>query len=167
MKRAVSITSQPNTEFFLRLLESVGVRSFPTYERKREVGRVTFSVPDAMRIQIFNPLILTHRRKLLEKLAKASTYPRHWPSWLEEKVQGLIRRNLGTRAICETILRENNVFIKMHTVRKKMEMNADGMGFGKPRLGFGPKTFALPRQRSSQLSYRGTSPHRPRSIFNL
>jgi hypothetical protein len=28
---------------------------------------------------------------------------------------------------------------------------------GKPWLGFGPRTFALPRQRSTRLSYQGTN----------
>ena len=72
-----------------------------------------------MRIQVFNPVLLTHRRKLLERLAKAKTFQRHWPGWLDEKVGGMIRAGRGVREICETVLDEDNVFIKMHTVKRK------------------------------------------------
>ena len=131
--REVSITSQPNTRFFSELLNSLGVRNFITEERNRDFGVVTFSVPDAARIQVFSPYVMTHRRRLLEKLGGAKTFPRHWPKWLELKVTSLLQTKLGVREICETILEENHTFIRTHTVRRKAE--ALGIEFAKKSHG--------------------------------
>lgn len=140
--RSVNITSQPNTEFFSKVLASVGVRNSTSHERKRNVGRVTISVPDAMKIRVFNPGVLAHRRGALERLAKAKTYQRHWPEWLKEKVEGLIREGKGVRMICETVLEEDNTFIKMHTVKRKMMALKELGSGGEPRAGLDPATPA-------------------------
>jgi hypothetical protein len=74
-----------------------------------------------LKIDVFNPEVNTYRRKLLEKLVAASVYPRRWPSWLEEKVDRLGRLGLDKREICERILNENNTYIKMHGLGRKIQ----------------------------------------------
>ena len=120
--RSVGITSEPNTAFVSNLLTSLGVHNSVEYERARDVGRVSLSVPDAVRIGIFNPTVFTHRRKLLERLACAKTYPKHWPSWLNARVGQLIRNGEVPREVVEKILEENGVFVKMQTVARKAKL---------------------------------------------
>ena len=74
-----------------------------------------------MGIAIFNPQVNTYRRNLLERLVGANVYPRHWPSWLTEKVDHLIRLGLSKREICEHVLYEDNTYIKMHSLSRKMQ----------------------------------------------
>jgi len=75
-----------------------------------------------MGIAIFNPRVITYRRKLLEKIVGASVYPVHWPRWLSEETDSLIRLGLSKTEICERILNENNVYVKMHSLNRKIEM---------------------------------------------
>lgn len=138
--RSVSITSQPNTELVSRLLTSLGVHNSVSRESGRDMARVSFSVPDAARIGVFNPVVMTHRRRLLERLANARTFQRRWPQWLDEKVEMLIRDGRRAREVVERILEEDNVFIKMHTVTRKAD--AIRLNVREPREGFGPSTFA-------------------------
>jgi hypothetical protein len=77
-----------------------------------------------MGIAIFNPQVNTYRRNLLEKLVGANVYPRHWPSWLTEKVDRLIRLGLSKREICERVLYEDNTYIKMHNLSRKMQIRS-------------------------------------------
>ena len=122
--RSVSITSEPNTILISNLFSSLGIHNLIERESIRDVARVSLSVPDAFRICLFNPVVLTHRRKLLEKLAKARSFPRHWPPWLEEKVDSQIRSGRPAREIVERVLEDDNVFVKMRTVTRK----ADAIG---------------------------------------
>jgi len=117
--RSVSITSQPNTDLVSRLLGSLGIHNSISCENKRDMARVSLSISDAVRIGIFNPSIMTHRRKLLERLANARTFPRHWPLWLEARVETLLSQNLGLREVCETLLEERNVYVRYNTLKRK------------------------------------------------
>ena len=57
----------------------------------------------------------------MEKIVGTNVYHRHWPRWLGEKTDSLIRLGLSKREICERILNENNTYIKMHSLNKKIE----------------------------------------------
>ena len=135
--RAVSITSEPNTSLVSGLFDSLGVHNLVERETARDVSRVYISVPDAFRIRIFNPEVLTHRRKLLEKLASAKTFPRRWPAWLEAKVGSLNRDGLPPRQIVERVLEEDGVFVKMHTVARKADALVLDSGEPAPRFDLG------------------------------
>jgi hypothetical protein len=126
-----------------RLLASLDVRNSISRENKRDVGRVSFSVSDAVWIGIFNPGIMTHRKRLLEKLANARTFQRQWPLWLEAKVETLLSRNLGMRDICETLVEEDNVYVKYNTLKRKRRLMLERAAIGiLAPLGFDPKTYA-------------------------
>ncbi len=141
--RSVSITSQPNTDLVSRLLTSLSIRNSISRENKRDVARVSFSVSDAVRIGIFNPVVMTHRRKLLEKLTNARTFQRKWPLWLEARVETLLSLNLGMREICETLLEEDNVYVKYNTLKRKRSQMLERAAIGTlAPLGFDPKTYA-------------------------
>ncbi len=115
--KVVDITTSPNTEFVKSLFDSLMVPANVWF--LRGYGTVTISGKDAARIKIFNPEVLSYRRRLLERLVNAKTFPRRWPSWLEAKVNNLIKQEPGTREICERILAVDNVYIKMNSANRK------------------------------------------------
>ena len=117
--KSVDITTSPNTGFVKALLDSLNVHCVVRFTRG--YGAITIRADQAMRIAIFNPEVNTYRRELLEKLVGGSVYPRRWPSWLEEKVDHLGRLGLNKREICERILNENNTYIKMHDLGRKIQ----------------------------------------------
>lgn len=80
--KCVDITTSPNTRLIKALLSSLGLHTTVSFFRNS--SRVTVSASDAAQIQIFNPELYTHRRKILEKLVGARTFPRHWPKWLRK-----------------------------------------------------------------------------------
>ncbi len=115
--KCVDITTLPNTTVVHALLRSLGIRTRIGFSRG--YGYVVVSAVEAARIRIFNPNVLTHRRKMLEKLVSAKTFRKPWPSWLESKVGRLLRSGLTIREICEKVLREDNTYVKMNTLKRK------------------------------------------------
>jgi hypothetical protein len=115
--KSVSITTSPNTDFVNSLLRSVGCTT--RVEISPRFGRVVITVRKATDIKMFNPEILTHRRKTLEKLASAKTFERHWPEWLQEKVAVLLGSGLDARAIRSKVLDEDGVYIRLATLHRK------------------------------------------------
>jgi hypothetical protein len=84
-------------------------------------GVVTIRADQAMKIAIFNPEVDSYRRILLERPVRAQINPRHWPGWLVEKVDQLIRSGLSKREICERILFEDDTYIKMQTLGRRLQ----------------------------------------------
>lgn len=70
----VDIATSPNTMFIKNLFDSVGLHT--RVRVHRGYGYVSISVINGARIQIFNPEVLTYRRKMLEKLAKTQVFRR-------------------------------------------------------------------------------------------
>jgi len=116
--KIVEITSSPNTHFFHRLFESLSIKNVVRFSRG--YGYVALAAPDAARIQIFSPVILTYRRKMLEKLATAKTFQGPWPKWLEELVQGLIAKGLPAPEIRNIILEDHETYVKIQTIKRKI-----------------------------------------------
>ncbi|HVH14154.1 MAG TPA: hypothetical protein VNA15_00345 [Candidatus Angelobacter sp.] len=100
-------------------MASLGVHSVVRFTKG--YGVVTIRAVEAVNVGIFNPEVESCRRILLERLVRAKTFPRHWPHWLEEKVNGLIRSGLGKREICERVLQDDNTYIKMQSLKRKMQ----------------------------------------------
>ena len=117
--KSVDITTSPNTSFVKALLDSLNVHNIVRFTKG--YGAITIRADQAMGIAIFNPQVNTYRRNLLERLVGANVYPRHWPSWLTDKVDHLIRLGLSKREICEHVLYEDNTYIKMHNLGRKMQ----------------------------------------------
>lgn len=89
-------------------------------------------------------------------------------------METLLSRNLGMRDICETLLEEDNVYVKYNTLKRKRRLMLERAAIGIlahwgsiPRPTPLLEVLPIPRRRSTRLSYRGPSPHRPNSIFNL
>ena len=122
--KSVDLTTSPNTSFVKALLDSLDVHSVIRFTRG--YGAITIRADKAAKIAIFNPEMDTYRRKLLEKLVGANVYPRHWPSWLTKKVDHLDRLGLGKREICERILYEDNTYVKLSTLDKKIHTLRSG-----------------------------------------
>jgi hypothetical protein len=80
--------------------------------------KVIISIENAARLQAFNPHVVTHRRKDLEKLASGKTFQRRWPNWLQRKVDGLIVKGLDDPAIYHKIFDEFGVCVKTKTVKR-------------------------------------------------
>ena len=134
--KTVEITSEPNTEFFKTLVESLGV---PTLSyTSGGVGTVVMKIGDIVQLRIFNPEITNHKATLVQRLAHAKTFPRHWPEQLESRVEALMRQGLDPIAIRDNLLLDWGVYVKLRTVQSKwMRLKA------KPAEGFGPSTPCL------------------------
>lgn len=124
LDRAVSIITAPNTVLVKRLFDSLGVHS--SVEFDGDDGSVTISAKDAQQLQIFNPTVLTHRRKHLEKIASAAAYQRHWPDWLETKARRLLSEGQDVKSIYNRLLEEDHVYVKMKTLARKQSVYQDG-----------------------------------------
>lgn len=112
----VTIITCPNTELVRKLAESLGMHAAVGSSRK--CGLVILSTLDAARVSIFNPEILTHRRKMLAKLVRAKKYQRRWPTYLSTKVSSLIRSGLTPIPIARKLLDEDEVYVKTTTVKR-------------------------------------------------
>jgi hypothetical protein len=118
--KSVSIVTAPNTLLVRKLFDSLGCHN--TYEDDDGVGVVTISAPDAMHLQIFNPEVLTHRRKALESLCSAATFERRWPDWLEARVRRLVEEGRSPRSIRDRLLFEDKVYVKIKTLKTKQRL---------------------------------------------
>jgi hypothetical protein len=116
--KIIEITSSPNTYFFHRLFDSLGIKS--TVRFSRGYGYVAVAASAAARVQIFSPDVLTYRRETLEKLVGAKTFHPHWPAWLEDLVQELIAKGLPAPEIRNRILEDHDVYVKIHTIKRKI-----------------------------------------------
>lgn len=64
--KSAEIVTSPNTELMRDILASLQIHNILDFSKG--CGRISISAQRAAEIQIFNPRVLTHRRKLLEKL---------------------------------------------------------------------------------------------------
>jgi hypothetical protein len=117
--KAVAIITSPNTDLVRKLLASLGCHH--TFGMSKGVGVVAISANDAARIKIFNPNVMTHRRKQLDNVCNAATYQRHWPKWLESRVEGLMRKGLDVRSMRDVLLNKDRVYVKLKTLKRKMD----------------------------------------------
>lgn len=115
--KTVQITTDPNGEFVRAIFLSLGV---PAREyQSHGCSNVSIKVADASSLRIFNPLVETHRAKLLRKLATARVFQRKWPDWLDRKVKHLLRTGLDPSLIRNRILDEDRVYVKLKTIRSR------------------------------------------------
>ena len=134
--RSVGITTTPNTALLFALLESVGCT--PRAEVDGRSNKVVITVKHAAQIEIFNPRLLTYRRRTLVSLATAKTFERRWPAWLQDEVTTLLNSGAGAREIRDKVLEDHHVFIRLATLRRKrLEANPSQKV---PREGFAPST---------------------------
>lgn len=119
----MGITTSPNTGFIDSLVRSIGCRT--RIETQPDFGEVVLSVGQAVEIGIFNLEVLTYRRKTLEKLAVATTFERHWPAWLQEKVNTPLDSESDINEVRDRILEEDNVFVRLKTLKRKKAKRAD------------------------------------------
>ncbi len=115
--RTVVITTEPNTAFVKALYNSLSYHALSHISRG--VGYISITAGDAMELQVFNPEVETHRGRLLQKLATASTFQYRWPAWLESKVCGLLREGLDVGTIRDRLLIEDNTYVKLKTIKSK------------------------------------------------
>jgi hypothetical protein len=118
--KSAEIVTSPNTTLIRDILASLHVHNVLDFSKG--CGRISISGQTAAEIQIFNPRILTHRRKLLEKLVRAETFQRRWPAWLESRVQRMLCEGLSPPAVARRIFNEDEVYIKMATVIRKRRL---------------------------------------------
>jgi len=121
--KSAEIVTSPNTELIRDILASLQIHNILDFSKG--CGRISISAQTAAEIQIFNPQILTHRRKLLEKLVAARTFQRKWPAWLESRVQQMLGEGLSPSVISRRIFNEDCVYIKMATVIRKRRLLLD------------------------------------------
>ncbi len=115
--KSVGITTTPNTQFVHSLLKSVGCA--PRVDLDGRSNKVVITVKQAMRIMIFNPKLLTYRRRRLESLASAVTFQRRWPIWLQTEVTRLLSSGEAPRAVRDKMLEDHHVFIRLATLQRK------------------------------------------------
>ncbi len=115
--RTVVITTEPNTAFIKTLYDSLNYHALSYISRG--AGYVSITAGDAMELQIFNPEVETRRGRLLQQLAGAKTFQGRWPEWLGRKVNLLLREGLDISSIRNRILRENQTYIKLKTIKAK------------------------------------------------
>lgn len=138
--KTVDITTEPNTSFVKALLTSLGCHV--TVRSYRKASCTTITATDAARVMIFNPEVPTHRKKILAVLLGAATFERHWPTWLQEKVVRLLVSGLSTVEVRNRLLKEDNVFVKLHTLGYKAKQlpPRPAIRLEVPRGGFAPPT---------------------------
>ena len=117
------ITSEPNGPLFAKLFAKVGVRA--TIYKSKGYDCVPISVSDAAKVRILNPELETHRNLLLNKLAAAQTFQARWPQWLNERVRQLLTKNPDVRAVRNTLLFEDNTYVKLRTLKVKISRMMD------------------------------------------
>jgi len=135
--RGVDITSEPNGPLFAKLFAKVGIRA--KIYKSKGCESVSISAFDAARMQIFNVQVGTHRSLLLNRVAYARTFPARWPAWLEERVHHLLSEHEDLSTVRNTLLSEDNVYVKLRTLRNKQ-----GHCKGKPAASI---DLATPRLR--------------------
>lgn len=135
--KTVEIVSQPNTRLIKALLTSLDVNVATC--APKGVGIVIVRAKDAKRLGIFNPEIETHKTLLLSKLVEAKTFQRHWPRWLEMKVNESILEGANPSAIRNKLLLDDNTYVKLKTIRRKQKMTQ----ILEPAVGIGPTTPCL------------------------
>ena len=118
--RSVGIITSPNGKLVGNLLDSLKMHYYSGWSKGCMV--VVISLKEAAQMQIFNPHVATHRRKALEKLVSAKTFQRRWPSWLEAKVQRLLKSGFEAAEISHRIYEEDDTFVRSHTIRRKAEV---------------------------------------------
>lgn len=116
--RWVDIATSPNTTFVKELFESIGLHS-RIWVSRLGYGYVGTPYSGASTIQIFNPLLTTHRGAMLKKLTTAKVFRGKWPGWLDTMVRDLVAKGLSERKICEAILDQYGVYARMRTIKKK------------------------------------------------
>jgi len=121
--KVVAITSEPNGPFFAKLFALVGVRA--TLYNSKGYDCVSISVTDAARVRIFNPELVTHRNRLLNRLAAAQTFQARWPAWLEERARQLLAENTDLSAVRNTLLFEDDTYVTLRTLRTKLARMGD------------------------------------------
>ncbi len=115
--KSAEIVTSPNTKLIRDILASLHVHNILDFSKG--CGRISISAQKAAEIQMFNPRVFTHRRKLLEKIVSARTFQRRWPVWLESRVQQMLREGMSPSAIARRVFNENDVYIKMASVIRK------------------------------------------------
>ena len=115
--RTVEITTEPNSRLFQALFSSLNVHSLAYLSKG--TGTLSISAMDAIKLQIFNPEVETHKGRLLQMLASAKTFQRRWPEWLDTKVNLLLREGLEPSSIRNRILQEDHTYVKLKTIKAK------------------------------------------------
>jgi hypothetical protein len=119
--RTVQITTEPNTELFQALFSSLNVHSLACMSKG--TGTLSITASDALKLQIFNPEVETHRGCLLKRLANARTFQYKWPEWLETKVCRMLKEGLDISTIRNRILFEDDTYVKLKTIKSRRIKN--------------------------------------------
>ena len=126
--KTVEITSEPNAQVFRELFEQLGIHT--TVHKSKGVEVLSLSVSDAYRVKISSPAVETHRSRLLLRLATARTFQSRWPVWLETRVTQYLQEGLDEVALRNRLLFQDNVYVKLSTLKKKNARMHSGAGGG-------------------------------------
>jgi len=110
----VTIITSQNTKLVRELPESLGLNVGVGISKG--CGVVTIATSDAEDLGVFNPEVITHRRKALTKLVAAKKFQRRWPDDLKRKVKRLICEGENPVKIAHKIFEEDNTYVKTKTI---------------------------------------------------
>jgi hypothetical protein len=113
--KTVEITSEPNATLIEVLLNSLGIQTLAWVSKG--IGMVSVRGIDAFHLSLFNPEVESHKSRLLEKIVNAHTFQRHWPEWLNAKVQQFLRDEVRPVKIGDKLLFELNTYTKLKTIK--------------------------------------------------
>ena len=94
------------------------------------MGMVSVKGVDAFRLHLFNPKVESHKSRMLKKIVSAGTFQRHWPAWLDERVQQFLRDGLSPVKIRDKLLFEFNTYTKLKTIKWKQRQMRQELGAG-------------------------------------
>ena len=115
--RTVNIITEPNSGLIIALLQSLGVRTGTWVSKGVDV--VSISAANAMNLRIFNPIVETHRGRLLQRIGDARTYRGRWPGWLHSKVDGLVAAGLDAVQIRDALLETDHTYVTLRTIKSR------------------------------------------------
>lgn len=119
--RRAGIITGPNTDFVIKLLDTLNIKTKKWHLHKGTLGYVSMNLNKAYSLPLFNESVKLYRYNLMKKIMEARRLPRPFPRWLIEKINSLILKGYSSTKIIHKILNEDNISISQGGIAKRMK----------------------------------------------
>jgi len=128
--KKIGIITHPNTDLIAKILDSLNVKYRRWLITRTGLWTLIISIKDAYKLPIFNPYIKSYRYQKMVKLFKAKRIKGHWPKWLSDNVDDILRSGIKGTKVVEKILDEYAIAIGTKAIKKherKIFLKGDNM----------------------------------------